>query len=1119
MAVAETAEARGLLVDLLHEAAQLEHCLLDAYLYAACSLRSTPQEFATAAGEPNRRRAIQFERARAWKLSLLNVAHEEMLHLHYVQCLLRALGEPPSFALPERDPATGNWIIPNWRARIGEEEVDEGKGVQVPVESLSPANIRRFVVYEATDALQDADPFGPNATTLFQRLHDFEVDLRFESMLLGISDEAKREELKAKLAELYATVTPLPAPPVEAAAAEALAAQLPPVEELRFQSIADFYYRGILPLYEEAFDFGWVTNSNLALNDELLDPNYALEGFLVPIGPIYRDKNFEKFAGANVKDPLRHYKNVADIVGEIVDEGEGAANFEPRAEALLAKVEELGGSRGYLQALLQDQRSPAPTPEWLAEGELLRQSHLYRFATTMVELDQELDLARQSDVGFDPARTPVATGSVALQKLADELPSQLNACYLVLLMWLSRMYEVRNWQSDEPRRLAIEMLASWPLMSIAIRPLLELASFFPVDRHALFRVDAASLPLLPLHAQQLFELYARPERSEEVNERMDYLALHVLTDVAKWCATQAEVVAGEDLEPEARQMTLTRLEELAHLDEFELQYPFRVAGGYSTRMPDLMYQQAQRDPEEFEESPGFGAGNAFADTLALRLRFAGWGLVQLATDPDPPTDEVGCTGTHMFHPADGDRRLDRALVWQDTDPERTILREPRAELPALGVNCADVSLLVAGGPVTAGYVPLSVMQSTGAVQASGVQSVLGVQGFDNLLSLTPEEILGEGRQLRIDLQRKDGRPPILNGYNHLVWQDGEPIDPFVLAVLADPAAGAASGRELLFQREIFNNNGLRLLQMSPLQRLESSRAPCGFDATSNISDWALARLTEEERELLASDGFPISYLSQRAGVLASALAAELGANGDPSQEKLDAIVSLGERMRLVSVPRGTTVGWLTALLHYGHTVSGVLAAPAAENPIFSAFAERLQLGLALAEGADRTAPNARWLVGYTKGVMDTDALSDFVYGELYVPVTVQPTGEPIALSRTWSFPESMSAAVSGYACRFAAPFWAQYQVSGDERTTKLPDGTVLTDTLQTQEADSYTYTTTGWDGVTDAAGTFTLTAPADLTWSFSFKATDPQVVVAVLAAVATAAQQMEVAMAAEFSPH
>ena len=38
----ENSEARQLLVDLLHEAAQLEHCLLDAYLYTASSIKSTP---------------------------------------------------------------------------------------------------------------------------------------------------------------------------------------------------------------------------------------------------------------------------------------------------------------------------------------------------------------------------------------------------------------------------------------------------------------------------------------------------------------------------------------------------------------------------------------------------------------------------------------------------------------------------------------------------------------------------------------------------------------------------------------------------------------------------------------------------------------------------------------------------------------------------------------------------------------------------------------------------------------------------------------------------------------------------------------------------------------------
>jgi Ferritin-like len=129
------------LVKLLHEAAKLEHCLLDAYLYAACSLKSMPQEFATvvvpqapaptttavvvpqesdAVDSPkpneNKRRAIQYERVRAWKQSLLIAAREEMSHLHFVQCLLRALGEPPYFQLPERD-EQGAWLFPDWQNR------------------------------------------------------------------------------------------------------------------------------------------------------------------------------------------------------------------------------------------------------------------------------------------------------------------------------------------------------------------------------------------------------------------------------------------------------------------------------------------------------------------------------------------------------------------------------------------------------------------------------------------------------------------------------------------------------------------------------------------------------------------------------------------------------------------------------------------------------------------------------------------------------------------------------------------------------------------------------------------------------------------------------------------
>ena len=60
-----------------------------------------------------------FERVRDWKLSILSITHEEMMHLHYVQCLLRALVEPADFTLPERSAGSGDWHFEGWRARVG----------------------------------------------------------------------------------------------------------------------------------------------------------------------------------------------------------------------------------------------------------------------------------------------------------------------------------------------------------------------------------------------------------------------------------------------------------------------------------------------------------------------------------------------------------------------------------------------------------------------------------------------------------------------------------------------------------------------------------------------------------------------------------------------------------------------------------------------------------------------------------------------------------------------------------------------------------------------------------------------------------------------------------------
>ena len=461
------------LIALLHEAAQLEHCLLDTYLYAACSCKTLPAEFATLAdGRENRRRAIQFERVRAWKQAILNVAHEEMLHLHYVQCLIRALGAPPYLGLPPR--VGGEWTIADWRERVNGN--GNGDGTRVPVEPLSARAVRRFVGYESTDSLQDEDLFGQHAMDLFRRLHAFEADVRLEQVFFDVSDEAEREQLKAALGKLYTDVAPADAVQARAAVMETQEAA-----DVRFQSIADLYTRAILPLYKDAFHHHQVTQTNLDLEGELQNPNYAQEGFL-PILPIHRDKNYAAAANTRVQTPMSHYRQVDDVVREIVEEGEGQQAFEQGAEALLERFGSHGGARAYLEALAHDATSAKPTPDWLQRFQDIRESHLYRFAVTMIDLDDEIELARAAGTEFNPARS--AQTAPAFADLAEELPAQFNSAYLALLMWLGRIYETKTWDSDTRRRMGIEMLAAWPMMSMAIRPFLELASFLPVDARA-----------------------------------------------------------------------------------------------------------------------------------------------------------------------------------------------------------------------------------------------------------------------------------------------------------------------------------------------------------------------------------------------------------------------------------------------------------------------------------------------------------------------------------------------------------------------------------------------------------------------------------------------------------
>jgi len=1067
-----------MLVSLLHQASKLEHCLLDAYLYTAASIKSMPQEFEKLAnGKPNPRRAVQYEKAKQWKQNILNVSHEEMLHLHYVQCLLRALDESPYFNLPNRN-EKGAWVIPNWD--IYTPNAGEEAGAEVPLGALDIEQIKRFILFESTDSLQDANPFGPKVTALFEALYDFELDFHLEGILFNV-EETKREKLLKALRELYGK----PLPKVKKALARATRDLTEDeLKHVRFQSIGDFYMKGILPLYEQAFDKGYVKNSNLAFNNELLGPD-AAEGFL-PVGPVYRSKNYTDFSNKNTANPLKYFKNVRSIVEEIVDEGEGFDGFEKAATDFLAYVKSLGatsksnGVREYLQLLKTDQansRNPQyTTPQGLADGQLCRQSHLYRFAMIYRDMLVEKEHAELAGDTFSVVRQPLSVeeSNHAVRKMVEEMPRQFNSCYMVMLIWLARIYEVKQWQTDKDRRYAIEMIATWPLMSLAIRPFLEMISFFPVDLNQLYCLEPAGMPGIPTEAQQLLAYFNSTDRSEAINEEIDYLAMRVLANAAAWAKEQIEVVQANYSGNDAK-MVVTRLEGISRLNEFENQFPFRKHGGYSNQLPDLTYQQQFPDAFDYSEDPS-ALTPVFKDTLLLRLRFGGFGLVQLSTDPDPPTDESGCTGTHMLHAADGDKRFDRAQVWQNMPGEtNNILREPRKALPEIGVMLQDLTLQIPeDAGAVAGYVPLAVMSSAGAVQTAGVQQYLNISGLNDLVKYSADQI--SGKPFRVNLLEKDGVRPYGYGENHLVSKDGEPIDPFILSI-------TDADFKNLFQREIYNG-GKTMQEMNPLQRLESARWPTGFDFNlGDMPDWLTDKLPPSYMQNLLNG--PIAYLKSRAAVLNSRLEDLLTTQKPDDQAWVDETASFAERLSLINMPRGTTVGWLTVLLNYGHSVSGSLVLNETNNTIFEFIEKKLGIRLSGQPAeTDRSKPNSRWVVKYTEGIMDTDALTDLVYGELYIPVQVKPGNKPFTISKTWTFTAGMKEVVAQYTCDFTKPFWANFSVDKSGKVRKVVasnDGKDFTivETLAKSAPDGYTYEGKGFAGITNYTGVFSVGAAKD----------------------------------------
>lgn len=79
---------RDQLISMLAEAAEIEHCLMCTYLYAAFSLKQHADEDL---------RADELAAVRRWRGEVIAIACEEMLHLALVNNLLIAIGAPPHY--------------------------------------------------------------------------------------------------------------------------------------------------------------------------------------------------------------------------------------------------------------------------------------------------------------------------------------------------------------------------------------------------------------------------------------------------------------------------------------------------------------------------------------------------------------------------------------------------------------------------------------------------------------------------------------------------------------------------------------------------------------------------------------------------------------------------------------------------------------------------------------------------------------------------------------------------------------------------------------------------------------------------------------------------------------
>ena len=537
---------------------------------------------------------------------------------------------------------------------------------------------------------------------------------------------------------------------------------------------------------------------------------------------------------------------------------------------------------------------------------------------------QEFAVELKADPSFEPARNVAPNPATRQHEDALRNPVtiidrsvddglqygllQLFAgAYEVLISWLGQLFSGNTRQSKPPKLRALETFTFLPFMTEVISPIAELLTHVPTKCGEATRLGASFEV-----TSNTFLLPSLDITGELTNERL--LAL------VKSSKALVPALRDRGLADAGKQLTFISKTLEITVDELRS----RSSYGWPPNASAWDYAYSETVTDDFKTPTG-GFKFDFANHAVLELKFEGVFQCRLATDPDGANIPRGVTGNGF-------------AIGDEPDLNRVIYFQPdgacqRSHCPPIGVKVQVARL---------------VRKSTNPWEDKG-------QTIDQL------------RGALIDLKEF----PKFEGRNHLVSEDGEPLDPFVIEI--------RDGRGLNLARRTI---GIPINDMTPLQRRGSGRYPPGG---ANVSTDAMVLNLGILSRLDGPFNFttPLDYTLDRIERLKEDFAAVQGTEKQFQKEGAELefrLRSLDEGLRPGSELDARTIRWTRYFFDvtYRHFVSGEITG-----------------GLGTLSAAfDLVSPQkspaaSRWLVEYRFGFFDTDAMSACVSGTLYVPVVVR----------------------------------------------------------------------------------------------------------------------------------